>query len=594
MVSSSKKSPRLKVVPERRVVAAGHFSSPAGRFSKELSAQHRVTVRILGARKLCASDPVSGTCDASAAVWCSRIDDVSQGKDAMQRTAPCLGTTEPRWNDEFCFAVAVEDPADLQAGCIVVAVRDEQMEAGRVDLGEATLAFVDVFRRGRLMPSTRTVHLTARWLELTGVGRVSGAVLVSTVFFFARDVSRRAFEAAVVRLADIAVGTEETTPLEEEAPLHGSRSMRPSPRPFDVATTPLVDMRSPRLATPRLALNRLHRAGRLAERSLLVRPESMDLLRNRVRDALAGLRDRDSRATAAGMLWAELRGADDAIALVLLDEVLAARHTARVGGMASAVLVDEAAPNAARRHCLALVAEIASMHARACAPRLTAVLRAIGIAAQTVRSNVAEECYDVAGLVVRQLAPHLRRSVAKALIDAWTPLLSRPNARSRRAIAACVAALLSNAGKGPRAVWLARPYAARSSTSGVAALMRHLAARGFPATAMPTLDGAVVHCDGAAAARQLRDDFAADAEGWHLDEGVCSSDEPDERTFAIAVRRSHDCMSSRHCAGRARRCRARSLAGRRMPTSHRRSGSLVSRGARFRGPSKRIRRRIVC
>lgn len=590
---SARKSPRLKVVPERRIVAAGHFSSPAGRFSKELSAQHRVTVRVLGAHKLPATDPVSGTCDASAAVWCSRVDDASQGKDAMQRTAPCLGTTEPRWNDEFCFAVAVEDPADLQAGCIVVAVHDEQMETGRVDLGEVTLTFVDVFRRGRIMPSTRTVHLTARWLELTGIGRVSGAVLVSTVFFFARNTSRRAFEAAVARLADIALAAEDKTPLEEGAPPPGPCSMRSSPRPFDVATTPLVDMRSPRLTTPRLALNRLHRAARLAERSLLVRPESSDHLRNRVRDALAGLRDRDSRATAAGVLWAELRRADEVAAVILLDEVLAARHTVRVGGLVSAVLVDEAAPNAARRHCLALVAEIASVHPQACAPRLNSVLRAIGIAAQTVRSSVAEECHKVAGVVVRQLAPHLRRSVARAWIEAWTPLLSRPHARSRRAIAACIAAVLSNTSGGPRAVWLARPYAARPSTASVAALIRHLAARGFPATALPTLDGAVVHCDGAAAARQLQNEFVADAEGWHLDDRICASDEPDERTFAIAVRCSQDCLSSCHRAGRARRRRARSVAGRRLPTSHRCSGSLVSRSGRVRGPSSKRRRHIV-
>ncbi|KAJ8601376.1 hypothetical protein CTAYLR_005032 [Chrysophaeum taylorii] len=398
----------------------------------------------------------------------------------MQRSAACPGSVDPRWEsgNEFCFAVAIDAPEDINEGCVVVSLRDEQVyvaeavDASRqedaiYELGEAVLPFRDLFYRGKAMAGTRTVQLTAQWLQLR---RAPGMVRVAG----------QAFETDIARIS----GTENL--VEDEIPEDRATTPK-TPHVFELPNTPVFDirglapsldlgemLRTPRrkpsdttTVSPRAHLQRLRRAANHAEKSLLrssplARETMQTSLRDRIRDALVGLRERDSRAASAGALWAELRNADDQRALIFIDEILGLRQTATAGGIASGVLTDELAPVSARRQTLALLAAVAVSHPRACVPRLRAALRTVALASQSgggPTSVFSLECAQVAGGLARAVFPHAAVArgscvagdadfVVGALITPFTLMLSRPRARGRRSVAACVAAVIG-ASSGP-------------------------------------------------------------------------------------------------------------------------------------------------
>ncbi|KAK7235304.1 hypothetical protein SO694_000681105 [Aureococcus anophagefferens] len=197
--SASPPKPTPSESPRREKWKSSAVGGPEKRFSAELAAQPRLVVRVLGARGL-------GSSDVVARVWCARLDDVHDADAEPQETLPCRGGDAPAWetHNEFCFALKLDAPEDVQGGCCAVALRDDGVarETGYADgdaaLGVAVVPLRMIFERGKAMAGTKTVHLTATWLPLgaapNGARRARGEVLASFVFFFAEGLSRAAFE----------------------------------------------------------------------------------------------------------------------------------------------------------------------------------------------------------------------------------------------------------------------------------------------------------------------------------------------------------------------------------------------------------------
>ncbi|KAH8069008.1 hypothetical protein JL721_6208 [Aureococcus anophagefferens] len=299
-------------------------------------------------------------------------------------TLPCRGGDAPAWetHNEFCFALKLDAPEDVQGGCCAVALRDDGVarETGYADgdaaLGAAVVPLRMIFERGKAMAGTKTVHLTATWLPLgaapNGARRARGEVLASFVFFFAEGLSRAAFE------------TSARSRARSSADFSGASSAR------------------------YVAMKRLQKAARSAEASLLQAGTPSEIssghraLRDRLRDGLAALRERDSRHAGAGELWGELKALESpGDASAFFEELLGTRHTARAGGLASAVAG-------------ALARDVFPLAAARGAP---------------------EE------------SSHLPVDV---LVAPFTLVLARPRARGRRSVANCFAAVLDRAGQETR------------------------------------------------------------------------------------------------------------------------------------------------
>ncbi|EGB03292.1 hypothetical protein AURANDRAFT_68142 [Aureococcus anophagefferens] len=641
--SASPPKPTPSESPRREKWKSSAVGGPEKRFSAELAAQPRLVVRVLGARGL-------GSSDVVARVWCARLDDVHDADAEPQETLPCRGGDAPAWetHNEFCFALKLDAPEDVQGGCCAVALRDDGVarETGYADgdaaLGVAVVPLRMIFERGKAMAGTKTVHLTATWLPLgaapNGARRARGEVLASFVFFFAEGLSRAAFETSVARILgrpeeydddELASPPAAWPPRDAAAPrrrgppfsddgavelrgLGGLSPIRehqekggwvpPSPaRPLaagaasqaldtarsragkesdipnfkgsDLGRFPLARSRARSSAdfsgassARYVAMKRLQKAARSAEASLLQAGTPSKIssghraLRDRLRDGLAALRERDSRHAGAGELWGELKALESpGDASAFFEELLGTRHTARAGGLASAVLADDGAPLAARRHVLLLLAAVARLHPGACVPKLGAALRAVAGVAQGASgagSSLSGEAAAVAGALARDVFPlaaargapeestHLPVDV---LVAPFTLVLARPRARGRRSVANCFAAVLEGR-PGPVPVWLdAAPASKHVGAAPPAAVLddlrRRAASRGVALPVAATLlrdgTGAVLHCENDDAALDLRATLAQDEAlppGWALDGAMEAGEERGTVEEAMAAR----------------------------------------------------------
>ena len=112
------------------------------------------------------------------------------GATAAQRTPPCAGTCNPRWEkgNEFCLplagVVSARQLLDTEA-CVVVSLRDTS-ETAEFELGRAAVPLGTLVETGSEMPKTRSIHLTAHWLPLErgeNMPKASGRVKLSLVLF---------------------------------------------------------------------------------------------------------------------------------------------------------------------------------------------------------------------------------------------------------------------------------------------------------------------------------------------------------------------------------------------------------------------------
>ncbi|KAH8098097.1 hypothetical protein JL720_1024 [Aureococcus anophagefferens] len=486
---------------------------PEKRFSAELAAQPRLVVRVLGARGL-------GSADVVARVWCARLDDVHDADAEPQETLPCRGGDAPAWetHNEFCFALKLDAPEDVQGGCCAVALRDDAVarDTGYADgdaaLGVAVVPLRMIFERGKAMAGTKTVHLTATWLPLGAAERraqARGEVLAS--FFFAEGLSRAAFETSVARILgrpeeydddELASPPAAWPPRDAAARRAGpallrrraARSRARSSADFSGASSARY-----------VAMKRLQKAARSAEASLLQAGTPSKIssghraLRDRLRDGLAALRERDSR------------------------------HAARASSGASS---------------------------RPWRARATPAAR-----------GAPEE------------SSHLPVDV---LVAPFTLVLARPRARGRRSVANCFAAVLEgrpgpvpvwlDAAPASKHVGAAPPAAVLDD------LRRRAASRGVALPVAATLlrdgTGAVLHCENDDAALDLRATLAQDEAlppGWALDGAMEAGRSTVEEAMAAGVR------ARRRARGRAAR-----VVGRRVVQAPPgRARALLPRGARL-------------
>ncbi|KAH8057953.1 hypothetical protein JL722_6497 [Aureococcus anophagefferens] len=438
-----------------------------------------------------------------------------------EETLPCRGGDAPAWetHNEFCFALKLDAPEDVQGGCCAVALRDDGVarETGYADgdaaLGCAVVPLRMIFERGKAMAGTKTVHLTATWLPL-------GA----------------APNGARARARSSPPGPRGLSPIREHQEKGGW--VPPSPaRPLAAgAASQALDTARSRARSSAdfsgassaryVAMKRLQKAARSAEASLLQAGTPSKIssghraLRDRLRDGLAALRERDSRHAGAGELWGELKALESpGDASAFFEELLGTRHTARAGGLASAVLADDGAPLAAR-HVLLLLAAVARLHPGACVPKLGAALRAVAGVAQGASgagSSLSGEAAAVAGSAARGAPEESSHLPVDVLVAPFTLVLARPRARGRRSVANCFAAVLEGR-PGPVPVWLdAAPASKHVGAAPPAAVLDDLrrraasrASRSVAAALLRDGTGAVLHCENDDAALDLRATLAQD------------------------------------------------------------------------------------
>ena len=563
----------------------------------------RLVVRILGARAL------TGTPDPVVRVWCGRIDATHIAEDQAQETTARRQTREPSWDagNEFCFALQLNAPEDLSGGCCVVSLHDDRRaratgDRHRAALGEAIVPLRDVFARGRADSEKQAVHLSATWFPLTGRSpgqTCCGDVLVSFSFSFGEvDDFDEAIQAILGVQADMRAPPSPTKDMMQSPPAWSRRPVSSSLSPIrersqdDALDYKVASARGPREArspppsTSRtwqrgmesarsrarssadfsgasarvVAMNRLKKAAKIAEDSLLQHGNG-SRVRDRARGHLALLRDKDRRPAACGLLWDEVQRVcaceDPKDTLALFEEVLGLRATARAEGRSSAVLLDDAAPLAARKQCLLVIGCLARARPDACASRLAHALRACADVAQGAEgsgSALSQVAAVVAGGVARHVFPRAAAARADAeeamtfpvdvLIAPFTLVLARPQARGRRFVAHCLAAVL-RAEPGPRNVWLDADSRLRLATPHglLEDLKRRCALRGVALpgaiTALPGNRGVVIHCEDDGQARDLRVNLAnVLPPGWRLSDGPDDGGETDNvqrAAFALAV-----------------------------------------------------------
>lgn len=453
---------------------------------------HQLVVRILAAKSL----PPRMT----AIVSCGHT---------TYRTQTSQEATNLGWTVSFSVA-----QVEVERCYVEIALRNE---ADREQLGAACLCVGDIFKHGKIKSSTRSARLEKRWLPVISRG---GQLLVSAIFAFRFGTSRETFEATVARICG------------------------------DVF--PEVDEHSTRRSE-----RRLRTASKFAEKSLVDSQQSArKSLRDRIRDALAGLREKDRRIGAARCLWDELRTLEERDATVMMDEILGLRQSSTIGGIASAVLTDESSPMSAKRQAVTLLVALTTMHPRPCAGRLRAALRAVALASLS-NSMLTKECARAAGSLSRNLFPHAAAAASidanaamELLIAPFSSMLSRPEARGRRAVAACVAEVL-RASSRPCTIWLRSSSPKAMRAAPIEALRRHLASLGhMRITTLSRGRSAAIHCDSPEVAREIIETLHTSNADWTLDDvptrqtkipsdpcnkEMCMDQRAEARAFTFAV-----------------------------------------------------------